>query len=260
MTGLSRFPKTAGNRLLAALPVEEFARLEKHLSRVELRKDQILIHPGDEVRFGYFPLDGIVSILMVLEDGTPVEVANVGNEGFADSSSVLSMARSPFEISCQGPGSALRIPISVLQDEFRASPGLRDLLLRFCGVLLTCTGRSLACKVTHSTEQRLAKWLLLARDRTVSDELPYTQESLGRMLGVRRATVSEHAEALQKRGLIDYHRGIIRVTDRTGLQEAACSDYLAIVQEYERLLGPAPDQGHRAAGPGAPVLPSEPST
>jgi CRP-like cAMP-binding protein len=227
-----------GNRLLAALPPDEFTRLQKHLEPVRFRKNQVLVVPGDEIRYGYFPLDGIISMLMVLEDGTAVEVANIGNEGFADSASILSIATSPFEIMAQGPGRALRITVEALHQEFRESAGLRELLLRFCGVVLTCTGRSLACNVTHTPEQRLAKWLLLARDRTASDDLPYTQESLARILGVRRPTVSEAAEALKDRGLIDYHRGNIRVSNRAGLAEAACTDYQAFVDEYQRLLVP----------------------
>jgi CRP-like cAMP-binding protein len=237
---------TPGNRLLAALPPDEFTRLEEHLEPVAFRKDQVLVVPGDEVRYGYFPLDGILSMLMVLEDGTTVEVANIGNEGFADSASILSIATSPFEIMAQGPGHALRISVEALRQEFRGSVALRELLLRFCGVVLTCTGRSLACNVTHTPEQRLAKWLLLARDRTIADDLPYTQESLARILGVRRPTVSEAAEALKDRGLIEYHRGNIRVSDRAGLEEAACTDYQAFVDEYERLLGPAPAHGRGA--------------
>ena len=234
---------TPGNRLLSALPPDEFLRLQKHLEPVALRKDQVLVHPGDEIHHGYFPLDGILSVLMILEDSTPVEVANIGNEGFADSASILSIATSPYEIVAQGPGHALRISVQALRQEFRESLGLRELLLRFCGVLLTCTGRSLACKVTHTPEQRLAKWLLLARDRTIGDELPYTQEALARMLGVRRPTVSEAAEALKERGLIEYHRGLIQVMDRAGLEQAACTDYQAFIDEYERLLGPAPAHG-----------------
>jgi CRP-like cAMP-binding protein len=234
---------TPGNRLLAALPPDEFTRLQEHLEPVKLRTDQVLVVPGDEVHYGYFPLDGIVSMLMVLEDGTPVEVASIGNEGFADSASILSIATSPFEIIAQGPGHALRITVEALRHEFRESAVFRDLMLRFCGVVLTCTGRSLACNVTHTPEQRLAKWLLLARDRTIGDDLPYTQESLARILGVRRPTVSEAAEALKDRGLIEYHRGHIRVTDRAGLHEAACTDYQAFIDEYERLLGPAPAHG-----------------
>jgi CRP-like cAMP-binding protein len=229
--------------LLSAQPADEVARFQKHLEPVTLRKDQLLISPGDEIGYGYFPLDGIISVLMVLEDGTPVEVANVGNEGFADSSSILSIATSPYEVLAQGPAQALRISVKALREEFRASPGLRDLLLRFCGVVLTCTGRSLACKVTHTTEQRLAKWLLLARDRTVGDELPYTQETLARMLGVQRPTVSQAAENLKQCGLIDYHRGLVTITDRAGLQQVTCEDYRVFIQTYEELLGPLPGYG-----------------
>jgi CRP-like cAMP-binding protein len=210
---------------------------------VKLAKDQVLIAPGEEIRSGYFPLDGIISMLMVLEDGTPVEVANIGNEGFADCSSILSIGTSPYEIVAQGPARALRISVAALRQQFRESAGLRDLLLRFCGVLLTCTGRSLACKVTHTVDQRLAKWLLLARDRTVGDVLPYTQDTLARMLGVRRPTVSEAAEAFRDRGLIEYHRGRIQIRDRAGLQAAACEDYRAFIVAYEQLLGPAPAYG-----------------
>src|SRR5207248_6538490 len=116
-----------------------------------------------------------------------------------------------------GRGHALRISSERLREEFRGSGGRRELLLRYCGVVLTCTGRSLACNVTHTPEQRVAKWLLLARDRTVGDELPYTQEGLARILAVRRATVSQAAEALKARGRIEYHRGNIRVRNRAGL-------------------------------------------
>jgi CRP-like cAMP-binding protein len=243
MANRSQTALIPANRLLSALPSDEFTRLQPHLEPVTLRTDQVLVVPGDEVRYGYFPLDGIVSMLMVLEDGTPVEVANIGNEGFADSASILSIATSPFEIMAQSPGHALRITVEALRHEFRESVALRELLLRFCGVVLTITGRSLACNITHTPEQRLAKWLMLARDRTVGDDLPYTQESLARILRVRRATVSEAAEALRDRGLIKYHRGHIRVSDRVGLQQAACADYQAFIDEYERLLGPAPAHG-----------------
>jgi CRP-like cAMP-binding protein len=243
MANRSQTPLTPGNRLLSTLPPDELARLQEHLEPVKLRKNQVLVVPGDEVRYGYFPVDGIISMLMILEDGTPVEVANIGNEGFADSASILSIATSPFEIMAQGPGHALRITIEALRQEFRGGGVLREQLLRFCGVVLTITGRSLACNVTHTPEQRLAKWLMLARDRTIGDDLPYTQESLARILGVRRPTVTEAAAALKNRGLIEYHRGHIRVIDRAGLQEAACADYQAFIDEYERLLGPAPAYG-----------------
>src|SRR5262249_3865032 len=131
-----------------------------------------------------------------------------------------------------------RMRVEDLRAAFRTSAPLRDLLLRYAGVVLGCTGRSAACKVVHTTEQRLARWLLMTNDRMEMEELPLTQELLARMLGVRRATVSVTAKALQARGLIHYNRGRITITDRAGLEAATCEDYAAVRHEYERLLGP----------------------
>ena len=238
----TRSTPSAGNRLLAALVPDDFNALP--LTEVRIPKGKLLVQPGDAVRFGYFPLDGVLSLLMLMEDGTTVEVANVGSEGFADTASLLSIDASPYRIEAQTEVTALRIGVKDLRVAFRERPGVRDLLLRFAGVVLTCTGRSVACKVTHTVEQRLAKWLLMARDRIAGDELPFTQETLGDMFGVRRPTVSEAAEGLKARGLIDYHRGKIIITDRTGLESASCEDYDAFRHEYERLLGPVPLPTH----------------
>jgi CRP-like cAMP-binding protein len=236
-TGLS-----AGNRLLAALAPDDFNALQ--LSEVRLPQHRMVVQPGDEVKYGYFPLDGVLSLLMLLEDGTPVEVANVGSEGFVDATSLLSVNASPYRVEAQTEVLALRIPVEELRQAFRERAGVRDLLMRFTGVVLTCTGRSVACKVSHTVEQRLAKWLLMSRDRIAGDELPFTHESLSDMLGVRRPRVSEAAEALKGQGFIDYHRGKIVITDRAGLEGAACVDYDAFRQEYERLLGPVPVPSH----------------
>ena len=239
---------TAGNRLLAALAPDDFNALP--LTEVRLPKGKIIIQPGEDVRYGYFPLDGVISLLIVLEDGTTVEVANVGSEGFVDAASILSLETSPYRMEPQTEVLALRVPVKDLRLAFRERAGVCDLLMRFAGVVLACTGRSLACKVSHTVEQRLAKWLLMARDRIAGDELPFTHETLSDMLGVRRATVSEAAEGLKDRGLIDYHRGKIVITDRAGLEAAACADYEAFRVEYERLLGPIPAPAHltRAGG------------
>ncbi len=233
---------TGGNRLLAALAPDDFNALR--LTEVRLPKGKLLVQPGEEVKYGYFPLDGVLSLLMVLEDGTPVEVANVGSEGFVDTASLLSIDASPYRVEPQTDVVALRIGVKDLRQAFRERAGVRDLLLRFAGVVLGCAGRSLACKVSHTVEQRMAKWLLMARDRIAGDELPFTHETLSDMLGVRRATVSEAAEGLKGRGLIDYHRGRIVITDRAGLEDAACEDYDAFRHEYERLLGPIPAPAH----------------
>lgn len=144
------------------------------------------------------------------------------------------------EILCQSDVTALRISVERLREAFRLHPAVRDLLLRYTGVVLGCTGRSVGCKAVHSVEQRLARWLLMTDDRLDTPELPLTHDLLGHMLAVRRASVSQAAEDLRDRGLISYHRGKVTITDRPGLEAAACEDYASFVQEYERLVGPGP--------------------
>ena len=201
------------NRLVEGLPPEERERLLRFCRPVDLPNERTLLAPRQEVRYAYFPTDGVVALLMVMADGTPVEVATVGSEGFVSVESIL--------------GTDM-------------SPALRDLLLRYAAVVFSCTGRSLACKMTHRVEQRLARWLLMTRDRVRDDELPMTQETLARMLGVHRPTISAAAESLQERGAIAYHRGRIAITDRRGLEAASCEHYAEFRAVYEELLGPAP--------------------
>ncbi|SRR5579883_759743 len=226
------------NRLLAAMLDEESQRLLPGLTRLALASRHVLIELRERMEYVYFPLDGVLSLMMVMEDGTVVEVGTVGNEGFVEVSSLLSIDQSPYEVLCQTDCIVLRLRVEDLRAAFRDSAPVRDLLLRYAGVVLGCTGRSAACKVVHTTEQRLALWLLMTRDRMDTDELPLTQELLASMLAVRRATVSVAAGALQARGLIRYNRGRITIIDRAGLEAAACEDYTAFRNEYERLLGP----------------------
>ena len=177
---------------------------------------------------------------MVMEDGTPVEVATVGTEGFVSVESILSANQSPYEVSCQTAVEALRVDLADLRAAFRESEPLRDILLRYASLIFSCTGRSVSCKVTHPVEQRLARWLLMTRDRVRADELTMTQDILARMLGVHRPTISEAADSLRQRELIAYHRGRITITDRSGLEAASCEHYAEFRSDYERLLGPAP--------------------
>jgi CRP-like cAMP-binding protein len=228
------------NRLLAALPPEEWDRVNLICRPVTLANEQTLLAPRQEVRYAYFPTDGVVALLMIMADGTPVEVATVGSEGFVSCESILGTDQSPYEVTCQTPVEALRADVKDLRAVFADSKALRDLLLRYAAVVFSCTGRSLACKVSHRVEQRLARWLLMTRDRVQDDELPMTQETLARMLGVHRPTISTAAEALQERGVITYHRGKIIITDRQGLLAASCEHYAEFRAVYEELLGPAP--------------------
>jgi CRP-like cAMP-binding protein len=232
-----------GNRLLAALPPDERARLEGRLRLVRLEQDTTILTSGDEVTQAYFPLDGVVALLMVLENGMTIEVATIGNEGFATFQALLSAGHSPYEVTCQTPVEALQLGVDDLRAAFRDSEPLRDLLMRYGAVLFGCTGRSLACARLHTTEQRMARWLLMTRDRVAGDELPLTQDALARALGVHRPTASLAAEALRERGAIDYRRGRIRVTDRGALEAASCDDYHAYREAYEALLGRIPPAG-----------------
>ena len=240
MRGYGGAAAIATNRLLGALPAEDLAWLGEHLTKVELPAGTRMLGPRDRVAHNYFPLDGVVSMLMVLEDGTPIEVATVGREGFVSIESLLSVDLSPYEILCQSDVTALRIDVEHLRRAFRERAAVRNLLLRYTGVVLGCTGRSVGCKAAHTVEQRLARWLLMTRDRLERDELPLTHDLLAHMLGVRRPRVSQAAEALRDAGLIAYHRGKVTIVDRAGLLDAACEDYAVFLEEYERLLAPAP--------------------
>ena len=222
---------------MAALPDEEYQRLLPSLRSVQMVTGQVLVEPRDKMEYAYCSLEGVLCLLMLMEDGTVIEVATVGNEGFLDVTALLSVDTSPYEVLCQTDCRALRISVEALRTAFRDSGVLRELLLRFAGVVLGCSGRSAACKVVHTVEQRLARWLLMTQDRVASDAVLLTHELLGRMLGVRRATVSVAAEALQERGLIRYQRGRITITDRAGLEAAAWEDYAVFRNEYNRLLG-----------------------
>lgn len=226
------------NRLLRALPPDDLAPLRAILTPVRLPKGRVLVAPGAPVAHAYFPLDGVVALLMEMADGTSVEVATVGDEGFVCIDALLSAGESPYRAVCQTPVEALRAEIGPLRAMFAQNEGLRVLFLRYGAVVFSCTGRALACKSSHSTAQRLARWLLMTRDRLAGDAIPYTQEALAGMLGVQRQAVALAAEILKHVGAIDYRRGSIVVTDGGALEAAACEDYRVYRDAYENLLGP----------------------
>lgn len=227
----------AGNNLLAAVPDEEYERLQPHLESVALEAHQVLIRPHEPVSYVFFPCGGLLSYLLPLTDGTAVETAAVGREGMGGLTVFLNGDSSPFEVTCQIPGAALRMGAAAFEETGRDCPALHRLLRRYTLALLHQIARTAVCNTVHPAEQRLAKWLLLCRDRVGADAFPITQEALGLMLGVRRVTVSLEAGKLQDAGLIRYRRGQITLTDPAGLERAACEDYRLIVQEYQRLLG-----------------------
>jgi CRP-like cAMP-binding protein len=225
-----------GNRLLAAMGDDDFARLEPHLEQVSLMQHQVLQEPGQPVRRAYFPHEGFASLLTVFEDGLSVETATVGPEGAVDLPLLVHIGAAPSRVVIQAPGRAAMIAMEPLQRAINDSPALLQLLQSYVHGFLAQILQTVACNAVHTAEERLAKWLLMSADRTNADNIPLTHEFLAEMLGVGRPTVSLVAHTLQTAGLIDHRRGLITIVDRAGLEEVSCSCYRTIHRAYEELL------------------------
>ena len=230
-------PALTTNRLLAALPAEEFDGLRPHLTTAHLGVGDTIYAAGAPIRHVYFPLTGSASVVAVTADGDMVEVGTVGREGLVGLAAFLEADGGPLETLAQVPGDFARLPAAALRDA--AAPGsvLSRLLLRFAQALYTLAGQSAACNRLHPIEERCARWLLLTHDRVGRDTFLLTHEYLGYMLGVRRPSVTLALGVLQRGGFIAYHRGEVTVLDRAGLEAGACECYDIITAEYARLLG-----------------------
>jgi CRP-like cAMP-binding protein len=193
------------NRLLAALSAEEYERLSPHLERVELKLRVVLFRPDDRISHVYFPTNAIVSLLTDLEDGSGMEVGLVGREGMVGISAILGGEETKIA-TVQGEGYGLRIGVERLREEFALGGSLQRALLLYTHALMTQISQSVVCNARHNVEGRLARWLLMYRDRTDSNEFSMTHEFMANMLGVRRPGVSEIANRLQEKGLIRYQR------------------------------------------------------
>jgi len=224
------------NWLLAALPRAERARLGAKLEPVYLPLRQPVYDADAPIPHVYFPTNCVLSLVADV-DGEVVEVGTVGNEGMAGLPVFLGTTTFPGKCFAQVPGDALRMRADALQDEVKGGGALHDRLLKYTHYLLAQATQSAACNRLHSAEERLCRWLLMTRDRVGGDQFPLTQEFMAQMLGVRRATVSLTASALQHAGLIKYSRGKLTVLNREGLEGASCGCYAVVKKELERLLG-----------------------
>jgi len=215
----------AENRLLAALPRKDYARLLPALEPVELTFGDVLYEPGARIRHVYFPRNCLVSLLTSVDAHQAAEVGLVGAEGMIGVPVALGIAVSPFLAVVQGSGTAMRMKTADMRREFTKSAALQRELFRFTHLLMTQVAQTAACNRFHVVTQRLARWLLMTRDRVYTNEFLLTQEFLARMLGVRRVGVTEAATSLQTRKLIRYSRGTITILDPKGLAAAACGCY-----------------------------------
>jgi CRP-like cAMP-binding protein len=234
------------NRLLSALSPGGYEQLGPHVQTVALRSGTVIYEPGSRVDHAYFPLDCVVSLLAVLEDGGSAEVALFGCEGVLGYTSALFGREAFGRYVIQIPGSAARISLPRLREAAGACPELDEMLMRYTEAQLAQSFQIIACNAVHTVEARCCRWILSTQDRVNRPTLPLTHEFLAEMLGVQRSTVSLITRTLQSAGLIAQLRGGIRIVDRRGLEDTSCECYRVIRRTFERLLPntyPAPRQG-----------------
>jgi CRP-like cAMP-binding protein len=234
------FAPASRNRLLSALPPASLARLWPQLTPVELELREVLHRPEQPISTVYFPETGWCSMLAPLESGDAAEVGHIGYDGLVGLPVILGEPFYDLEAMVQCPGGALAMETDALWAAMEHDPVLRTLLLRYALLHHGQVARTAACNGRHHIEQRLARWLLMAHDRSEGDEFPMTHEFLGMMLGVRRAGITVAAGALQKAGLISYRVGRMRITDRPGLENSACECYGISRRAFDRLFGLQP--------------------
>lgn len=233
MSQNSQQPK---NQILAALPVSEYQRLANYLQPVSLKAGTILHEVGHIIREVYFPLEGMISLVAILANGSTTEIGIIGRQGMAGLPVIFGGNSTNIRSVVQITGSALKLSAEIVKQEFDRQEQLYRFLLLYIQAIFSLVSQNAVCNNQHTIEQRLARWLLIVSDCLEEDRLPLTQEFIGNMLGIRRAGVSVTANSLQKKGIIEYHRGQIKILDRAKLEANACECYRVLKDEWSRVL------------------------
>jgi CRP-like cAMP-binding protein len=227
---------TVQNRLIEALPAEDLGLVSPHLTLIDLERGRLLYDPGDAIDMIYFPHDGVISLMTLMENGAAIESATIGREGALGLMAAVAPRQSLSRAIVQTPTRAARISAGQLHEAWKKSPRIRTLVDRHTEALYGHAIQSVACNALHSVEARFCRWLLTCRDRISTDTVALTQEFLADMLGVQRTTVTAVARGLQAKGAIRYRRGVVDIIDRPVLEQIACECYGVIRRNYERLL------------------------
>ena len=236
MSPVRKTPQTPENRLLAALPAEDYERLLPELQPVDFSLGEVLYESQGRMDYVYFPTSSHVSLLYTMRDGSTAEVGLVGNEGLVGIALFMGGDTTPNRAIVQGAGHAFKMKASAMQDEFRRGGALQLALLRYTQALITQISQTAVCNRLHTTEQRLCRWILMTHDRTQTDQLEMTHEFIANMLGIQREAVSLMAHRLREKGAIDYKRGSIQIIDRRILEESSCECYQVVRAEHQRLM------------------------
>jgi CRP-like cAMP-binding protein len=224
------------NRILAALPAEDYERLLPDLELVEMPLGWMVSASGDHVTYLHFPITGVVSLIYDLENGSSSEVALVGNEGMVGISIFMGGESMPSSTEVQNPGFAYRLDRKIMKREFALGGKLQHLALLYTQALICQTSQTAVCNQHHTVDQQLCRWLLMTLDRLHGDEVAMTQEALAKLLGVRRASVTTAIAGLKKDGVIAAVRGRIELLARSRLEARVCECYSVVKTEYDRLL------------------------
>ena len=227
----------AGNRLLDALPPEDYERVSHSLKPVGFSLGEVIYESGRQMSDVYFPTTSHVSLLYTMLDGATAEVGLVGNEGLVGIALFMGGDTTPNRAIVQGAGEAFGMRAKAMQEEFGRGGAFQLTMLRYTQALIVQISQTAVCNRLHTTEQRLCRWLLMTHDRTHSDELQMTHEFISNMLGIQREAVSIAAQRLRESGAISYRRGRIRICDREMLKKLACECYKVVSDEHQRLLG-----------------------
>ena len=228
--------KPVSNKILLSISDSEYNSLRPHLEYIRLPNHLVLHESGGKLEFAYFLNRGLISLVVVMKDGKTAEAGVVGNEGFTGTPAVVGLSRGLLRAVVQVTGDGFRVKVGALQNTLESTPHLQLILNRNAIVRSMQVAQTAACNRLHDIKQRLARWLLMTQDRVDSGALPITHDFLATMLGTDRPTVSLAAGFLQRKGIIEYTRGAVKIVNRKKLEDSACECY-GVIRQYDGELG-----------------------
>jgi CRP-like cAMP-binding protein len=228
--------KPVSNLILLSISDNDYSSLRPHLEYVNLPNHLVLHEAGGKIEFAYFPNRGLISLVVVMKDGKTAEAGVVGNEGFTGTPAAVGLRRGPLRVVVQITGDGFRVKVGALQNTLESASHLRLMLSQHAAIRGMQIAQTAACNRLHNIEQRLARWLLMTQDRVDSGPLPITHDFLATMLGTDRPSVSLAAGVLQRKKLIQYTRGAVKIVNRRKLEGSACECY-GVIRQYDGELG-----------------------